>query len=75
MSRPPSAQPTPAELTVLQLLWEHGPLNGPEIAKRLDTGSDSPRAYTSVMSLLGTMVTKRQLRPFAGGTVAHLHGL
>jgi len=56
MSRPKNDQPTPAELEVLQLLWESEALTVREVMERLN--QDRPRAYTSVMSLLNVMSDK-----------------
>lgn len=56
MPRPKNDQPTPAELEVLQLLWESNSLTVREVMERLN--ADRPRAYTSVMSLLNVMSEK-----------------
>ncbi len=56
MSRPKNSQPTPAELEILQLLWESDPLTVREVMDNLNP--DRPRAYTSVMSLLNVMNEK-----------------
>lgn len=56
MSRPKNSQPTPAELEILQLLWESDPLTVREVMENLNP--DRPRAYTSVMSLLNVMNEK-----------------
>ena len=57
MARPQSPTPTPAELELLKLLWEHGPATGRELHERLAT-SGRERAYTSVMTLLNILVDK-----------------
>ncbi|MBX3411382.1 MAG: BlaI/MecI/CopY family transcriptional regulator [Pirellulales bacterium] len=57
MARPQSPHPTPAELELLKLLWEHGPATGRELHERL-TASGRERAYTSVMTLLNILVDK-----------------
>lgn len=59
MPRPKNGQPTPAELEVLQLLWESEALTVREVMERLN--QDRPRAYTSVMSLLNVMSDKELL--------------
>lgn len=56
MPRPKNEQPTPAELEVLQLLWESDSLTVREVMKQLNRSR--PRAYTSVMSLLNVMCDK-----------------
>lgn len=59
MPRPKNDQPTPAELEVLQLLWESDPLTVREVMEHLNL--ERPRAYTSVMSLLNVMSDKGYL--------------
>jgi BlaI family penicillinase repressor len=59
MVRPASDYPTPAELEVLQVIWDRGPSTVREVMEALDR--DRPRAYTSVMSLMNVMASKRQL--------------
>ncbi len=56
MARPRSESPTPAELEVLQIIWERGPCTVREAMELLD--HDPPRAYTSVMSLMNVMSDK-----------------
>lgn len=56
MSRPKSAQPTPGELEVLQVLWRIGPATVRQVMTELN--QRRRRAYTSVMSLLNVMVDK-----------------
>lgn len=60
MPRPRSEGPTPAELEVLQITWEHGPCTVREAMELLDY--DPPRAYTSVMSLMNVMSDKGLLK-------------
>ncbi len=57
MARPKTTQPTPAELEVLQILWDDGPLTVRQVLERLNP--TRPRAYTSVMSLLNVMSDKK----------------
>ena len=77
MARPRHVRPTPAELEILKILWERGPLTVREILAFLPSeravaeertanafdaeGADSPRAYTSVMSLMNVMADKGHL--------------
>jgi len=56
MARPRHKNPTPAELEVLQIIWEHGPCTVREVMNLLK--SKRPRAYTSVMSLMNVMAEK-----------------
>jgi predicted transcriptional regulator len=60
MPRPKTEHPTPAELEVLKILWDHGPATVREVLEQLNA-SGRRRAYTSVMSLLGVMADKRLL--------------
>ena len=56
MARPRHKNPTPAELEVLQIIWEHGPCTVREVMNYLKP--KRPRAYTSVMSLMNVMAEK-----------------
>jgi predicted transcriptional regulator len=56
MVRPRSDHPTPAELEVLKILWERGPLTVRGVIEHMD--QPRSRAYTTVMSLLGVMHDK-----------------
>ncbi len=56
MARPRHKNPTPAELEVLQIIWEHGPCTVREVMNFL--GPKRPRAYTTVMSLMNIMAEK-----------------
>ncbi|MBI3838989.1 MAG: BlaI/MecI/CopY family transcriptional regulator [Planctomycetia bacterium] len=56
MPRPKHEHPTPGELEVLRILWQHSPLTVREVREALNRRR--PRAYTSVMSLLGVMTEK-----------------
>lgn len=60
MPRPKQENPTPAELEILQLLWDRGPLTVRQV--NLALSEQRPRAYTSVMSLLGVMHEKKLLQ-------------
>jgi len=55
MARPKHEHPTPAELEILQVLWERGPAT---VRQVMDAMPDKPRAYTSVMSLMNVMYDK-----------------
>ena len=56
MARPRHKNPTPAELAVLQIIWEHGQCTVREVMNLLRP--KRPRAYTSVMSLMNVMAEK-----------------
>lgn len=56
MARPKQAHPTPAELEVLNIIWDHGPRTVREVMSHLSDGR--PRGYTTVMSLLQVMFEK-----------------
>ena len=56
MARPRHKNPTPAELEVLQIIWEHGRCTVREVMNLLKP--KRPRAYTSVMSLMNVMAEK-----------------
>ena len=56
MVRPRHENPTPAELEVLQIIWERGPSTVREVMTVLN--EKRPRAYTSVMSLMNVMAEK-----------------
>ena len=56
MARPHHKNPTPAELEVLQINWDHGPCTVREVMNVLKP--NRPRAYTSVMSLMNVMTEK-----------------
>ncbi len=56
MPRPKHEHPTPGELEVLRILWQRSPMSVREVMNVLNRRR--PRAYTSVMSLLGVMTDK-----------------
>ena len=60
MARPRQENPTPAELEILQVIWEHGPSTVREVMNVLN--ERKRRAYTSVMSLMTVMAEKGQLK-------------
>jgi BlaI family penicillinase repressor len=65
MARPRHENPTPAELEVLQVIWEQGPSTVRQVMTALN--QERPRAYTSVMSLMNVMVEKGLLSQKAKG--------
>jgi BlaI family transcriptional regulator, penicillinase repressor len=65
VARPKHENPTPAELEILHLLWDEGPLTVRQVMERLNR--QRPRAYTSVMSLLNVMTEKGMLVRKADG--------
>lgn len=61
MARPKNENPTPAELEMLRILWDRGPMTGREMhAELAERGHE--RAYTSVTSLLNVMFEKGYVR-------------
>lgn len=56
MARPSTPGPTPRELTLLKILWEHGPSTVREIHKRFPKRPKP--AYTSLQTNLQTMFEK-----------------
>ena len=56
MARPAHAHPTPAELELLQVLWDHGPMTVRQVMQSLDEAKG--RAYTTMMTLLNVMHDK-----------------
>jgi predicted transcriptional regulator len=59
MARPRHENPTPAELEILQVIWQRGPSTVREVMNELN--ERKPRAYTSVMTLMAVMAEKGQL--------------
>lgn len=64
MARPKQPHPTPAELEVLQTLWDDGPATVREVMNRLQTAKKGAktRGYTTVMSLMDVMHDKGLLK-------------
>ena len=60
MARPRHKNPTPAELEILQIIWEHGACTVRDVMNILKPAK--PRAYTSVMSLMNVMTEKGMLK-------------
>jgi predicted transcriptional regulator len=56
MPRPKAQTPTPAELEILQVLWDLGPSTVRDVLDVLS--SRRKRAYTSIMNLLNIMADK-----------------
>ncbi len=56
MARPRHENPTPAELEVLQVVWDRGPCTVRQVMNVLN--KTRRRAYTSVMSLMNVMAEK-----------------
>ena len=56
MARPRHENPTPAELEVLQVIWQRGPSTVRQVMTILN--KTRTRAYTSVMSLMNVMTEK-----------------
>jgi predicted transcriptional regulator len=61
MARPKTPHPTPAELEILKIVWERGPLTVREVWDVLQS-QKLRRAYTSVLSLLNVMAEKGLLK-------------
>ncbi len=53
-------RPTPAELEILRLLWEHGPSTVREVLGRIE--EQRPAGYTTVLKLLQIMTEKDLVR-------------
>ena len=53
-------RPTPAELEILQVLWERGPSTVRAVFERLNM--DKPTGYTTVLKLLQIMTDKHLVR-------------
>ena len=60
MPRPRTEHPTPGELDVLNILWDRGPCTARDVWTVLNERRE--RHYTSVNSLLNTMVDKGLLK-------------
>ena len=50
--------PTPRELEILKVLWEHGPLPVSGVHKHLRAGDEKPQALNTVQTLIRIMATK-----------------
>ncbi|MFK8056002.1 MAG: BlaI/MecI/CopY family transcriptional regulator [Saprospiraceae bacterium] len=60
-----STTPTAAELAVLQLLWQRGPLSVKEVHEALD--SNKPVVYTTVLKTMQVMMEKAMLDRTSAG--------
>ncbi len=60
MARKPSAKPTPTEVEILGVLWEHGPATVREVHERL--GAERGIGYTGVLKLLQNLFAKGLVR-------------
>lgn len=56
MPRPKAKNPTPAELEILQVLWDRGPSTVRDVLEVLNRRRK--RAYTSIMNLMNIMADK-----------------
>ena len=61
MARPGSEHPTELELQILKILWDESPQTVREVRGRL-AAAGRDLAHTSVITTLGTMVEKKQLK-------------
>ena len=59
-SHTPPPRPTPAELEILRVLWQHGPRTVREVQEQLD--QERPTGYTTVLKLLQIMTDKGLVR-------------
>ena len=50
-------RPTDAELAILQVLWDHGPMSVRDVQQMLDR--EKPTGYTTALKLMQIMTTKR----------------
>ena len=53
-------RPTPAELEILRVLWQHGPRTVREVQEQLE--QERPTGYTTVLKLLQIMTDKGLVR-------------
>lgn len=56
----PPPRPTPAELEILRVLWEHGPCTVRDVLQRLE--EQRPTGYTTALKLLQIMTDKGLVR-------------
>ncbi len=61
MARPRHEGPTPAELRILQVIWDRGPSTVRDVLEIVNKEGPK-RAYTSIMSLMNVMVEKNLLK-------------
>jgi len=60
LNQPPPPRPTPAELEILCVLWQHGPRTVREVQEQLE--QERPTGYTTVLKLLQIMIDKGLVR-------------
>jgi predicted transcriptional regulator len=53
--------PTPRELEILKILWEHGPCSVRTVYRHLAAAQDEDLAYNTVQTLLRIMEEKKEL--------------
>ena len=56
LNQPTPPRPTPAELEILRVLWQHGPRTVREVQEQLE--QERPTGYTTVLKLLQIMAEK-----------------
>ncbi len=54
----PPPRPTDLELSILRVLWEHGPGTTREVLARFNRGRPSEAGYTTVLKMLQIMTDK-----------------
>lgn len=59
MARPKQENPTPAELEILEVIWDHGPSTVRQVMNELN--KQRTRAYTTIMTLMNGMADKALL--------------
>lgn len=70
MARPARSEPTDAELAILRVLWEHGPLTVREVRDHLSDTRGT--GYTTILKLMQIMFEKGLLRRDDSGH-AHIY--
>ena len=58
---PDLPSPTPREMEILKVLWEHGPSSVRTVYRHLARGADKDLAYNTVQTLLRLMEEKKGL--------------
>lgn len=57
-AKEPPRRPTEVELSILQVLWQHGPGTVREVLHRFNDGRGSEAGYTTVLKMLQIMTEK-----------------
>jgi BlaI family transcriptional regulator, penicillinase repressor len=70
MTKKPAAKPTPAEVEILAILWEHGAATVRAVHERF--GADRSVGYTGVLKLLQNMHAKGMVNRHQNGQ-AHVY--